>query len=122
MNHNTLACHNPVKCTCGEVATKCDPHGMAHFNRMQEKDQHANEGECGIFSGMEPETEEEKQARRKRMSDDAMQAIIADEIEEDEKDDNEERRLQEDNTASIIAHDIVCECGSQNFCPIHDEA
>lgn len=36
--------------------------------------------------------------------------------------DNEERRLKEDNTASIIAHDIVCECGSQNFCPIHDEA
>lgn len=49
---------NPL-CTCGEVATKCDPNGMEHFNRMREKDNHTNEGECGIFSGMEPDGEPE---------------------------------------------------------------
>lgn len=36
-------------------------------------------------------------------------------------DDDEERFLFADNTSSIIAHDITCECGTHNLCPIHNE-
>lgn len=50
-DHSALLEETDPLCTCG--VRGCDGHSMAHFNRMQEKDQHANEGECGIFSGME---------------------------------------------------------------------
>lgn len=36
-------------------------------------------------------------------------------------DDLEEKMLYEDNTSSIIANDIACECGTHNPCPMHNE-
>jgi hypothetical protein len=36
--------------------------------------------------------------------------------------DSEDVEFYRDRAQDIVEHDITCECGRREFCPVHDEA